>query len=531
MSGEEIRINETVVIKNADDKSAFVVKVNGEQKIGKSRVYLKDVIGLPYTTYFELVGRKFQKIENIVENCDGGKDGEGEVCEGGAAAEPSPPAVVPAVAGSSQTGGSGTGTKLSQQEIRSYVTNVLEKNAKVEGVRGDNSFYVDTNTAQKLSDSDILKLREQGLSGEEIIKTLIENSDTFAYKTDYAQAKWIKRKEMKYRKKYQILRATPATICEASFCKNKEKICNMRFDSLAQVLSQSGVYAGCSVLVLESTVGMVTGAVAYRMRGHGRILSVYGGQQPHLDMAKYFNLDKGSTDIVQPIPATELGPMAKLVAAEGFIDYEDLPLEQQVLEEEELEGEGTEGDSAEDKVMVGTEEGSSSTGESDEPEPASKKRKHSKGQHTSSVDQLSSTGRTPEAQRRLRSHLRQGVDRLIIAGRYRPLPLLKVALYLLAPSSPFVIYHEFMEPLVECYLYLQETQLALRLVLSDTWMREFQTLPGRVRPDMFMSTSGGYLLSGIYVGMVPRPFLADEGIEGRKEQTTTTTTTNSSSTV
>jgi hypothetical protein len=33
-------------------------------------------------------------------------------------------------------------------------------------------------------------------------------------------------------------------------------------------------------------------------------------------------------------------------------------------------------------------------------------------------------------------------------------------------------------------------------------MREFQTLPGRVRPDMFMSTSGGYILSGIYVGMV-----------------------------
>ena len=85
-----------------------------------------------------------------------------------------------------------------------------------------------------------------------------------------------------------------------------------------------------------------------------------------------------------------------------------------------------------------------------------------------------------------------------------------------------------MEPLVECYLYLQQTAVALRIVLADTWcgacihisvaliiylvlrcwlrLREFQTLPGRVRPDMFISTSGGYLLSGIYVGTVPCSF-------------------------
>ena len=33
--------------------------------------------------------------------------------------------------------------------------------------------------------------------------------------------------------------------------------------------------------------------------------------------------------------------------------------------------------------------------------------------------------------------------------------------------------------------------------------REYQTLPGRFRPEMFMSTSGGFLLTGIYIGMVP----------------------------
>ena len=50
-----------------------------------------------------------------------------------------------------------------------------------------------------------------------------------------------------------------------------------------------------------------------------------------------------------------------------------------------------------------------------------------------------------------------------------------------------------------------------QVALSDTWMREFQTLPGRFHPEMFMSTTGGFLLTGIYVGM---PWVADEGGDG-----------------
>jgi tRNA (adenine-N(1)-)-methyltransferase non-catalytic subunit len=91
--------------------------------------------------------------------------------------------------------------------------------------------------------------------------------------------------------------------------------------------------------------------------------------------------------------------------------------------------------------------------------------------------------------------------RLIIASRFRPLPILKQSLFLLAPSSPFVVFHEFLEPLVDCYLWLQESGLALRLNLSETWLREFQTLPGRMRPDMKMTTNGGYLLTGTYIGL------------------------------
>ena len=58
-----------------------------------------------------------------------------------------------------------------------------------------------------------------------------------------------------------------------------------------------------------------------------------------------------------------------------------------------------------------------------------------------------------------------------------------------------------MEPLVECYVQLQQhDRSAVALMITDTWLREYQTLPGRTHPVMTMPSSGGYLLSGIYVG-------------------------------
>ena len=59
-----------------------------------------------------------------------------------------------------------------------------------------------------------------------------------------------------------------------------------------------------------------------------------------------------------------------------------------------------------------------------------------------------------------------------------------------------------MEPLVDCYQYVMQAELGVRLILADTWCREFQVLPGRTHPNMFTSTSGGYILSGVYVGTI-----------------------------
>jgi hypothetical protein len=264
-----IRENDTVIVRSVDEinPAYYILQAAIDQKLGKTKISLLDVVGDPYTSCYELNRRKFQRIVDVqstvdLEGTDSMGDAEGEV--------------------------------PTETTNETNITN--SKKQKV--IKGNNSGYVDNNTAQKLKDIDIQQFKEQGLSASEIIKSLIDNSETFALKSDFAQEKWIKRKEKKYLKKYQIFPANPLTLCESSYRKNHDKVSNLRYESFAQLLSQAGIHAGCHVLVLESMVGMVIGACAYRMAGEGRILTLYGGQQPHLNMAKFYNLDNKALSII-----------------------------------------------------------------------------------------------------------------------------------------------------------------------------------------------------------------------------------------
>lgn len=269
---ETIQPGDMVIIRMHDDKSTCIVKVQSvDQKIGRTRVSLKNLYGAPYGSIFQICDRKLEYVN----------DGKG------------------------------------------FDETVYEEETDDEVKRGDNSTYVDTNTAQKLSLTSIQQLRESGISGQEIIKSLIENSDTWGTKTSFAQAKWLKRKERKYVRKLRVVKSTPATVCEVYHGKNKDKVCNMRPDTLAQILSQSGVYAGSKVLVFESLVGLIVGSVAYRLRGNGRILALYPAQQPHLELVKALNLDGDSVRIIQPIPSIELASAAHDVRWNGFMAETD----------------------------------------------------------------------------------------------------------------------------------------------------------------------------------------------------------------
>lgn len=84
---------------------------------------------------------------------------------------------------------------------------------------------------------------------------------------------------------------------------------------------------------------------------------------------------------------------------------------------------------------------------------------------------------------------------LILTKDYDPCTIVNILIEFLGLSRPFAIFCSSMDPLKECYAQLKRKCLFLRI--SETWLRKYQVLNDRTRPEMVMSSSSGFILSGI----------------------------------
>ena len=340
--------------------------------------------------------------------------------------------------------------------------------------KNDNRHLVDTNTSQSLQQEELMRLRRLGTDGSAIVNKLIENSSTFEKKTDFSKAKYIVRKQKKYQPRCRMVRCTAYTICETMFLRDPRKLMNMREDTLGQILSYSNISAGCQSLVFETCNGLVTGAVAERLGGYGKVMAVYSGQQPSFqDVLNRFNLTFGQINSIKWIHSGD-------VFGEDVVTSND----PEAADPERVERE-----------------------QLDWPCPLQDHTRNyleNMGPGREQTDFLAK--RCARFARKLTRHtdmegkewlLKRKCDSVIIATRYDPTATLMGLLPYLAPSCPFVVYCEFIEPLSECFREIQKQNLAINLRLSDTWMREYQILPGRTHPNMTISQSGGFILTGI----------------------------------
>ncbi|CEI95851.1 hypothetical protein RMCBS344292_10028 [Rhizopus microsporus] len=73
---------------------------------------------------------------------------------------------------------------------------------KIEETDANNQLIIDDTTVQKLTQEEVLKLKEEGLKGaldsEEIINKMIASHAEFDKKTEFSKAKYIERKKKKY---------------------------------------------------------------------------------------------------------------------------------------------------------------------------------------------------------------------------------------------------------------------------------------------------------------------------------------------
>ncbi|TDH72429.1 uncharacterized protein CCR75_003283 [Bremia lactucae] len=355
---------------------------------------------------------------------------------------------------------------------------------------GDNRHYADTNSAQTLKQTDIGELREQGVSGQEIIQKLVENSSTWKTKTEFSKQKYLKKKQKKYMPRVRFLRCTAESLCRTYRLKNPSKICNLREDSLGQMLVYGNVFAGGQVLVVDTCMGLVAGAIAERQGGSGSIICLYEGQQPAADILRRFNFGNVKADGLfgNKIP---LSTDKRTLESIHYMPFKHIRMlemnEEAFIEPAQLARDGM---TQEERERLAAERAKSFT-------PEQQKRYADK----KALRELTKLNRQKPAT--IRKRVREKSDSLIIAANFDPEKILMALLPYLDYSKPFVIYSEFLEPLTSTFATLQKMEAIIDLQLNETWTRENQILPGRTHPEMNMSACSGYLLSGIKISDIP----------------------------
>nr|XP_057913474.1 tRNA (adenine(58)-N(1))-methyltransferase non-catalytic subunit TRM6 isoform X2 [Doryrhamphus excisus] len=357
----------------------------------------------------------------------------------------------------------------------------------------DNRNIVDDGKSQKLTRDDIETLKEQGLKGQEIIQQLIDNSSTFRDKTEYAQDKYIKKKKKKYESTVSILKPTCRILALMYHGREPGKICHLRYDTLAQMLTLANIHAGSKVLVFETCAGLVLGAVMERMGGYGSVIQMYPGGGPVRAGVESFGFPPPFHDTLHDFPICHVNALLA-----GTLD---------------TSAKDPNTDATHPHVAAEETPTQPATVQSDGPEEASVDTNASGPCGDQRVDEERERGKEAKAElkrakqeqrrKRLEAAAAQlegrNADGLVIASRFHPCPVLMSLLRFLAPSRPFVVYSQYKEPLVDCFTKLKEQGGTVNLRLTDTWLRHYQVLPNRTHPVLLMSGGGGYLLSGTTV--------------------------------
>jgi len=476
---QTVRDGDFVLLHFGDGRQVFA-PCPGRVRVNRKYYATHHWVGLPYGTVLEQQGNQWVPL-----------------------ADPTAKLIPDFVLASNNAGnddGGGSNNTSDSNERQNQSTTATATNVK----KRDNRSIVDNNTSQALGQSDLETMRQQGVAGADIVATIVEHSATFDQKTDFAQQKYVVRKQMKYQPRCRIVRCNAATIAEAMFAKDPRRVMNLRHDTLGQILSYANLSAGCQCLVLETCFGIVTGAVAQRLAGYGKIISLYTGQQHSFtDMLNRFNLSFGESANIKWVHTGDVF---------GRNMDNDNGNGSSTVEKEEEDFEQKERDvmswpcplQPHTRNYIERELGKDA-----------KRREFLLKRQARFARKL--CRQTPlEAVQGLRS---RPCDSVIIVAKYDPTESILALLPYLAPSCPFVVYCENIEPLSKCFRQLQQQELAINMRLSDTWMREYQVLKDRTHPNMNMCQHGGFLLTGIKLDPVSgRNELDEEVIKEVKEQ-------------
>eukprot|EP00347_Sterkiella_histriomuscorum_P021361 403334251 len=188
-----------------------------------------------------------------------------------------------------------------QEQINTSSANQGSNTININQVTGrDNRDYVDDNKSQKLTHEQIEDLKKQGITGNELINHLVQNSDTFAKRTKFSQEKYLRKKKQKYLVTFQVKKPTAFELCNVYSQTNPVKIMALRPDSLGLLLNMANINYESRVLLCDKTRGLLAGSLVER--DVREIMHVeFSGHQVKLttEILMEFNFDYQRTKVIQ----------------------------------------------------------------------------------------------------------------------------------------------------------------------------------------------------------------------------------------
>ncbi|UKJ88189.2 hypothetical protein MACJ_000633 [Theileria orientalis] len=292
----------------------------------------------------------------------------------------------------------------------------------------DNRSIVDDARSQKLTADDINKMKKN-VNASELITAIVQNSETFQSRTSMSKEKYIRRKEFRY----------------------------MRFESLGMMLHTANVQHGHRSIVFDHSLGLITGAIAQRLQGTGKI---------------YRLVTKGVSDKIVHELGVNYYDNILSVDYEQVMRYCDC---QEFVKNEET-SDTTKGETTTDQPasVVNEQESQSNTedADADSEHPVKRRKKDT----LPGIYPLSNA---------TESDLEQ-VDLVIgnvsfnKCGKNNPLvnqytiSLMKISDRFLKNDGRFVMFGQHFQPMSQCYATMTRSNHYVNVRLDETFLREYQ---------------------------------------------------------
>lgn len=474
MEKNNVKVGDYIVIQRQNYTKLHKVTLKGIVMLGKDQLELGPIIGRPVWKTYKMVPKKNGKRVFVLKECDNYES-------------------------------------LSEQ---------LKKDVSC---GSDNRNIFDDGRSQLLSTEEIVSLRTSGMSGQAIVGQLIENSKTFRDKTEYSQEKYLKKKEKKYFEYITIRWPTIRLITEVMYRTDPLKIMGLRMDTLSQILTIVGIHTHGTYMVYESGCqGLVAAAMLNNINIGGQLVHIHPGNLPQKQaiLAMNYDNDKMSCLISVNIYSLLRKLQENSASDENNVEVnkKESVINESFLSESESDNkaikneENSSNDVIDTKENVITEKGSGSgrlvcdSLKKDDKEFVEEKEitlnvVHERKRKLSDPgESMSKKPRWELETEKAADFLRPSkADGLVIISREHPSNILTALLPYVAPSRPFIIFCPYREPLLEIYIQLKRKNNTVGLRVTETWLRSHQILPSRTHPDILMSGSGGYLLTGIVV--------------------------------